>query len=71
MRLIFSNAILFYYWFLKRERKEERETDLLFHLLCIHGWFLCVPWLGVKPTILVYWEDALTNWAPYKGKGDF
>ena len=27
------------------------------------GWFLYVLWLGIGPTTLAYWDDALTNWA--------
>ena len=27
------------------------------------GWFLYVPWLGIKPTPLVYQADILTDWA--------
>ena len=31
------------------------------------GWFLYVPWLGIKPATLTYQDDALTSWLPGQG----
>ena len=31
------------------------------------GWSLYVPWPRIKLTTLVYWYDALTNWATQPG----
>ena len=42
----------------------ERDTDLSFHFLHIHWWFLHVPWPGIKPATLAYQEDALTTEPP-------
>ena len=43
--------------FVEGERKEgKRETNLLFHLFM--GWFLYVPWLGIKPAALAYQYNA-------------
>ena len=70
---IFTGAIIFFLfpflnflfinWFLEREKHQ-------FVILLIYafiGWCLHVPWLGIEPTTLVYWEDALTNWATWAG----
>ena len=48
----------------KRERERERERDFLFHLF-MHS--LVYSWSGIEPTILVYQDDALTNWATQPG----
>ena len=48
-------------------RGRKRDMDFLFHLF-IHsfiGWFLCVPWPGIKPATLIYWDDALSDWAAW------
>ena len=31
------------------------------------GWFLYVPWPGIKPTTLVYLDSALTNFDTRSG----
>ena len=58
------NWIIFY-WFLEREKGGERERHQ-YAVPPIHafiGWFLYVLWLGIQPTTLVHWDDALTHWA--------
>ena len=49
--------------FWERGRGRERETSTCSTYLCIHGSFLCAPWPGVEPVTLVYWPNALANWA--------
>ena len=48
-------------WSFKKNYLSVIHTDLLFHLCIFIGWFLYVPWLGIKPSSLVYWDDTLTN----------
>ena len=58
----FKNSFLIY-WF-------EREQDISFVVLLSYafiGWFLYLPWLGINPTTLVYWDSSLTNWATPPG----
>ena len=31
------------------------------------GWFLYVPWPGIKPTTWEYWDNTLTKWATRPG----
>ena len=55
--------------FIDRERRRERQKHrfvipLIYSFI---GWFLCVPWPGVKPTTLAYQDDALTNWTAWTG----
>ena len=46
----------------------ERNVDLLFPLFCAFiGCFLYVPWTGIEPAALAYWDNALTNWATQPG----
>ena len=46
----------------------ERETWVCCSTyLCIIGWFLCVLSLGIEPTALLYWDNALTNGATPPG----
>ena len=40
---------------------------MLFHIFAFSSWFLYVFWLGIKPTILAYQDDALTYWAIWPG----
>ena len=52
----------------ERERERERET-----LICCSTyfafirWFLYVPWPGIEPATLAYWDDVLTNRTTWPG----
>ena len=50
-----------------RQRERERTIDLLFHLFMHSLVSSYVPWPGIKPTTLVYQNNALTNWATKPG----
>ena len=65
LNYFFIGFIYFYWLSLEREKKGEREKHQ-FVVPLIHaftGGFLYVPCPGIKPTTLVYGDDALTNWA--------
>ena len=50
----------------ERERGRGREREILIcrpTIYALIGWFLYVPWPGIKPTTLAYGDDALTTWA--------
>ena len=50
------------------EREQGRERETLFCCstqLCVHWLILRQP--SMEPTALVYWHDALTNWATRPG----
>ena len=49
-------------WF---KREKCQFVVPLIHALI--GWFLYVPWPGIKPTTLAHWVNAPTNWAPGQG----
>ena len=54
----------------ERDGGKEREGEHRCVVLLIYaliGWFLYVPWPGIKPAALVGWDDALTNWATWPG----
>ena len=56
----------FYYWFFfEREEKHQFVVPLIYVFI---GCFLCVPWLGKKPKILVYPDNVLTNWGTWPGQ---
>ena len=66
--LIFSLLLIF------REREEERreggarkEHQFVPLIYACISWFLYVPWPGIKPATLLYWDDALTTWATQLG----
>ena len=61
-----TNLLIF---FLEREKKREREKHqfVVPHIYAFIGWFLYVPWLGIEPATLAYWDDAPTNWASGQG----
>ena len=40
----------------------ERERFVVPLIYTFSSWFLYVPWPGIEPVVLVYWDDALTNW---------
>ena len=46
-------------------RKRETLTCSSAYL-CNH-WLMCVPWPGIKPATLEYWDDAQTNWTTWPG----
>ena len=58
-----------------REKEEGRETHTHTHthwfvvplIYAFMGWFLYVPWPGIEPATLAYWDDTLTNWATWPG----
>ena len=50
------------YWFFW-----ERETLIVPLMDALIGWFLHVPWLGIKPATLAYRQDALTIWVTLPG----
>ena len=52
-------------------REKESNIDLLFHFLIITGCLLYVPWLGIEPATLMYWDNALTHRATAQGKVSF
>ena len=52
----------FIYWFLEREGQREKHHFVFPPFYAFIGWFLPVPWPGFEPSILVYWEEMLTNW---------
>ena len=46
------------------ERETERNTDIAVPPIDeFIGWFLHVPWPGIKPATLAYGDSTLTNWA--------
>ena len=54
-------GFLFLFYFID---EIEGEHKFVFPLIyAFIGWFLHVTWLEIKPVALVYWDDALTNWA--------
>ena len=36
-----------------------RERSIYYFTYTFIGWFLYVPWLGIKPETLAYWGNAL------------
>lgn len=65
--------VFLYVSILERGRQAEvwgRERETLIFVLFIGvfiGWFLCEPWLGIEPAILVHLDDALTHCATWPG----
>ena len=51
--------LIFIFWW-ERERKHQFVVPLIYAFI---SWFLYVPWWEMEPATLVYWDDALTNWA--------
>ena len=52
----------------EREREKEKEISVRVSLIyAFIGWFLHVPWLGIKRTTLGHWDDVLTKWATWPG----
>ena len=51
----------------ERERETDRQTDLLFHLFMHSLVGSYVPWPGIEPTALVFWDNALTTEIPSQG----
>ena len=43
---------------LRNREKDQFVVPLIYALI---GCFFYVPWLVIKPTTLMYWDDALTN----------
>ena len=62
----------FVYWEKEREREAGRERQrgqFVVPLTCkFIGWFLCVPWPGIEPATLAYWDDAVNNWITWPGQ---
>ena len=56
----------------ERERRKETEREKhQFVVLLIHafnGWFLYVPWPGIKPSTLAFGDHPLSNWLPSQGQ---
>lgn len=48
--------------------RERVRSICCFTFYAFIGWFLCVALPGIEPTTSVYWDDALTNWAPGQGR---
>ena len=48
-------------------RGRERARFVVPLIYAFIGCFLCVLYVGIKPATLVYWDDALTNWATQPG----
>ena len=55
---IFYLQLLFFYWFVSERENHQCVVPLIYVFI---GWFLFVPWLGIEPTTLVYWDYALTT----------
>ena len=54
--------------FTETERRGDRETSICCSTdLCIHWCFSYVLWPGIKPAILLNWDNGLTNWATWPG----
>ena len=53
--------LLFYLLFWEKEREKQWFVFPLIYAFI--GWFLYVPWLGIEPPKLMYWDDTLANWA--------
>ena len=52
--------------FLRERGKEKEKHPFIVPFAYVFiGWFLFVP--TIKPTILVYWDNAVTNWASGQG----
>ena len=45
------------------EREEHQFVVPLIYIFIV--WFLHVPWLGIQPATLAYWDNALTHWATW------
>ena len=43
--------------------KREEYWLLVPLLYAFIGWHLYMPWPGIEPSTLVYWDNSLTNWA--------
>ena len=57
--------LVFIDWFeSERERDHSLSVSLTYTFI---GWFLYVPWPGIEPATMVYWEDAPTE---LPGQGD-
>ena len=54
----------------RRERETERNMDLFVGPLvyAFIGCLLYVPWPEIEPSPLVYWDNALTNWATHPAR---
>ena len=74
MVMIFFLNLLFlkFFWFIAfwRERKKrqgvagverEKHWSVVPRIYMFIGWFLYVPWPGIRLTTLMYLDDALTN----------
>ena len=63
---VFSPICIYYLLFKKNlERKKHQFVVPLIYAFI--SWFLYVPWPGIKTAPLVYYDDALTNWATGQG----
>ena len=64
------NINLFYFYLLI-ERETDTETEkhplVVPFMYAFLGWFLYVPWPGIKPATLAYGVITLTNWATWPG----
>ena len=52
------------HWF---EGEREKHRFVVPFIYAFMGCFLHVPWPGIEPAILAYWDDALTNQPPSQG----
>ena len=67
--VIFPASFFFIDWLIWM--KEQEKHWLVFPLICAFvGWFLSVPWPGIKPATLVYQVNALTKLHTLVYQGD-
>ena len=65
---IFKKKILFIDFREREGKREKQKLQFVVPLIdTLIGWFLYMAWLGIEPTTLEYWDDALTNWATWPG----
>ena len=61
----------FYLLILQRKEGSEKEKEKHWFVVpliyAFIGWFLNVPWLGIKPTTLMYQDDTVTSLAILPG----
>ena len=54
----------FIYWFLEREERKKHWFAVLL-IYAFIGWFLYVPWLGIKLATVAHKDDEQSNWATW------
>ena len=48
-------------------RGKERERFVVLFIDAFISWMFYVPWPGIKPSTLAYWDNVLTNWTTQPG----